>query len=79
MVEKSGQAGQPAPAWDLKELRKASSENKCIAGICAGLGEHTPLPAWLYRAAFLTLLFAGGIGLIAYIMLWLFMPPAKSA
>ena len=65
-------------AWDLKEVRRGTSENKCIAGICGGLSEHTPIPAWLYRAAFLTFFFAGGIGLIAYIMLWIFMPPAKS-
>ena len=59
----------------LREMRK-SAHDKRIAGICGGFGECTPLPSWLWRALFLTLLFVSGIGLIAYIILWILMPPA---
>ena len=63
----------------LKSLRdmKKSAKDKKIAGICGGLGEYTPLPSWLWRAVFLTSLFLGGIGLIAYIILWICMPSAN--
>jgi len=64
----------------LKSLRdmKKSAKDKKVAGICGGLGEYTPLPSWLWRALFLTSLFLGGIGLIAYIILWICMPSANS-
>jgi len=62
----------------LREMRK-SSEDKKIAGICGGFGEYTPLPSWLWRAIFLTSLFFGGVGLIAYVILWICMPASKQA
>ncbi|MFH1905421.1 MAG: PspC domain-containing protein [bacterium] len=60
----------------LREMRKSAQDRK-IAGICGGFGESTPLPSWLWRAVFLTSLFFGGVGLIAYIILWICMPSAK--
>ena len=39
-----------------------------------GLGEHTPVPAWLWRVALLLLALSGGAGLAVYAVLWYFMP-----
>jgi phage shock protein PspC (stress-responsive transcriptional regulator) len=65
--------------WEgLRNLRKSSSDKK-IAGVCGGLGEHTPMPAWLWRAFFLALLFVWGGGLVLYIILWICMPPPDEA
>jgi len=51
--------------WErLRNLRKSAKDKK-IAGVCGGFGEHTPIPAWLWRAFFLILLFAWGSGLVA--------------
>jgi phage shock protein C len=62
--------------WDcVRHLRKSATDKK-IAGVCGGFGEHTPMPAWLWRALFLVLVFVWGIGLIAYIVLWICMPAA---
>lgn len=63
--------------WNLRGLRKSAKDKK-IAGVCGGFGENTPIPSWLWRAAFVISLFAGGMGLIAYIILWVCMPGAKS-
>jgi phage shock protein PspC (stress-responsive transcriptional regulator) len=62
---------------NLRELRKSSTDRK-IAGVCGGLGEYTPLPSWLWRAIFLISLCLGGVGLIAYIILWISMPSPKT-
>jgi phage shock protein PspC (stress-responsive transcriptional regulator) len=59
----------------LHELKKSRKDRK-IAGICGGFGEHTALPAWLWRALFLVSLVLGGFGLIVYVILWICMPPA---
>ena len=58
---------------DLKKSRK----DRQIAGICGGFGEYTPLPSWLWRAFFLASLLLGGLGLVAYIILWICMPSAE--
>jgi phage shock protein PspC (stress-responsive transcriptional regulator) len=62
--------------WESVRNLKKSATDKKIAGVCGGLGEHTPMPAWLWRALFLVLVFVWGIGLIAYIVLWICMPAA---
>jgi phage shock protein PspC (stress-responsive transcriptional regulator) len=59
----------------IRSLRRSSTDKK-IAGVCGGLGEHTPMPAWLWRALFLALVFLWGTGLVAYLALWLCMPSA---
>lgn len=50
-------------SWDLNALHKSATEKK-IAGVCGGLGEHSPLPAWIWRAIFLLTAVCGGFGLL---------------
>ena len=64
--------------WESVRNLKKSATDKKIAGVCAGFGEHTPMPAWLWRALFLVLVFVWGIGLIAYIVLWICMHAADN-
>jgi phage shock protein C len=62
--------------WEsIRNLKKSATDKK-IAGVCGGLGEHTPMPSWLWRAVFLSLTFLWGTGLVAYIALWICMPVA---
>lgn len=49
-------------------------EDKKIGGVCAGLGEYFDLDPVFFRLFFLVLLFFGGIGLIAYIVMWIMVP-----
>ncbi len=72
--ERRGPSGDD---WNLKDLRKSAKDRK-LAGICGGLGEYTPIPSWLWRALFIGLIFAGGAGIIAYLVLWLCMPSAEA-
>jgi len=53
-----------------------SHEDLMVSGVCGGLGAHTPIPSWLWRAGLLLLAFAGGAGIGVYIVLWTFMPDA---
>jgi len=78
MTENSNDEKKSELFTKLREMRK-SSEDKKIAGICGGFGEYTPVPSWLWRAVFLTSLFIGGMGLIAYIILWICMPAPKTS
>ena len=49
-----------------------------IAGIAGGLGKYINLDPIFIRIAFLLLIFAGGTGLILYIVLWILIPEAAS-
>jgi phage shock protein PspC (stress-responsive transcriptional regulator) len=63
--------------WNLQDLRRSDTD-LYVEGICGGLGEHTPVPAWLWRALFVVVALCWGAGLAVYAALWVFMPPALS-
>ena len=54
-------------------LRLSATERK-IAGVCGGLGQYFEVDPVLFRAAFLVLAFAGGLGILLYLALWLVVP-----
>ena len=56
--------------WDLRR----SQRDSVIAGVCGCLGEYTPMPTWMWRALFILSIFFGGLGVLAYIVLWICMP-----
>jgi len=57
----------------LRRLTK-SKKDEWLGGVCGGLGEHTPLPSWVWRFLFLVLLLCYGTGVLLYIMLWICLP-----
>ncbi len=51
-----------------------SKEDKVIAGVCGGLGEYLDVdPVWIRLVAVL-LVFANGIGVLAYLIAWILVP-----
>jgi len=57
----------------LQMLKKSQRDN-WIGGVCGGLGEHSPVPAWFWRFLFAFLFLFYGVGLFLYILLWIFVP-----
>ncbi len=55
-----------------------SRRDRWIAGVCGGLGETTAAPAWLYRLLFTLVTLAGGAGILIYVLMWIFVPVARS-
>lgn len=53
-----------------------SSDNRIIAGICAGTAEFFGLDTGLIRVATLLLILFGGLSLWAYLILWIIIPTA---
>ena len=51
-----------------------SDTDRWIGGVCGGLGEHTPIPSWVWRLLFALLVVCYGTGLLIYILLWIFVP-----
>jgi len=55
------------------------TEQKKIAGVCAGLGEYFELDPLFFRLFFLVSLFFGGIGALVYLLLWVMAPEKPGA
>ncbi|MFH2069517.1 MAG: PspC domain-containing protein [Candidatus Omnitrophota bacterium] len=59
-----------------KRLYRSPTERR-IAGICGGLAEYFNVDPVLVRVIFVVLFLLSGIGLLAYIILWLVLPVRK--
>ena len=68
----AGPVAEPA-IQALNGFRRSSSD-RWLGGLCGGLARSTGMQSWLWRLLFALLFFAGGIGLICYVLLWIFVP-----
>jgi phage shock protein PspC (stress-responsive transcriptional regulator) len=57
----------------MKRLYRSPDDRK-LGGVCGGLGAHFDLDPVFFRLLFLVLLCFGGIGLVAYLAMWLLVP-----
>ncbi len=53
-----------------------SETDRILAGVCGGLGDYFEIDPLLFRIVFLILAFAGGSGILIYLILILIMPRA---
>jgi len=67
-------ANRPISFVEFVQNLTKSKKDVWIGGVCGGLGEHTPIPSWIWRALFAVMIFGYGVGLAAYIVLWIFVP-----
>ena len=75
----AGSSGFSDFAGALRRLTK-SNKDVWLGGVCGGLGEHTPLPSWVWRLVFLILICCYGTGVLVYVLLWICLPePLKDA
>ena len=68
----------PAPAAGgetnfLHRLTRSSTD-VWLGGVCGGLGQFTTIPSWTWRLIFVLLLFGFGVGIIPYVLMWIFIP-----
>ena len=66
-----GAAAEPIEA--VNGLRRSRS-SRWIGGVCGGLARSTGLEAWGWRLLFVIGLCFSGFSLLAYALLWLFVP-----
>jgi phage shock protein PspC (stress-responsive transcriptional regulator) len=81
MTSTSTAALPPAPPSTTAALPRLARSNtdKKVAGVAAGLAEHTGVDAVLWRVAFVALTLAGGgTGILVYGLLWLLMPAPET-
>ncbi len=57
----------------LSDFRLSTSD-KWIGGICGGLAVQSGIPSWAWRIFFILTALLHGIGVLVYILLWIFVP-----
>lgn len=57
----------------VNALRRVQA-GRWLAGVCAGLAESTGFAPWAWRLGFALLTLFGGAGVLAYVLLWIFVP-----
>lgn len=57
----------------LNRLHRSPTD-RWFGGVCGGLGELTGIPGWSWRILFVLTAFLHGLGLLMYILLWIFVP-----
>lgn len=74
----SAPAGAPV-ANAINGLRR-SRDDRWLGGVCGGIARSTGIASWLWRLALTALALCAGTGLVAYLLLWFFVPmePASS-
>jgi phage shock protein PspC (stress-responsive transcriptional regulator) len=68
---------EPAPQPQYRRLTRRP-ERGMIAGVAAGLGEHFSVDPLIFRIAFVVAVLAGGLGVLAYLLLWWLVPSSES-
>ena len=51
-----------------------SRKDKIIAGVCGGIGEYFKIDPVIIRLLWILLIFAGGSGILAYLVAWIIIP-----
>lgn len=63
----------------MSESRLSRSEtDKMVAGVCGGIAAYLDIDSVFIRLAFVFLVFASGIGLAIYFIMWIVMPRESS-
>jgi len=62
----------------MRKLHRIAEDRK-IAGVCGGLGDYFDLDPVFFRLFFLVSLLFGGVGALAYLVLWIMVPEKTGA
>jgi phage shock protein PspC (stress-responsive transcriptional regulator) len=64
----------PPPPPPFRGQLRRSRTDKVIGGVAGGLARYSGIDPLLWRVGFVALAFAGGTGVLVYLLLWLLMP-----
>ena len=63
----------PGAGLTINTLRRSVADS-WIGGVCGGLARLTGVESWIWRLLFVLGLFLGGVTILAYVALWIFVP-----
>jgi phage shock protein C len=60
-------------ASSVNKFRRSHTDH-WFGGVCGGLAQLTGAESWIWRLLFTGLFVLGGVGLLLYVLLWIFVP-----
>ncbi len=59
----------------VKRLLRAGEKDSMIGGVCAGIADYFKVDPTLVRLAWVVMtIFSWGMGIVAYLIMWIIMP-----
>jgi phage shock protein PspC (stress-responsive transcriptional regulator) len=65
---------QPTASLHAINRLRRSSTDRWLGGVCGGLARISGLESWIWRLIFATLFCFAGVGVLVYLLFWIFMP-----
>jgi phage shock protein C len=53
---------------------RRSRTDRWFGGVCGGMARSTGMESWVWRLLFAVLFICAGVGLLLYVLLWIFVP-----
>jgi len=72
----SEQAPSNDPVVSAVNAFRRSRTDRVFGGVCGGIARSTGMESWVWRLLFAALFICGGVGLLVYVLLWIFVPSA---
>ncbi len=57
----------------VKMLRRSLSD-RWLGGVCGGIAQMIGVESWIVRLVFVATLLLAGVGILPYVLLWIFVP-----
>jgi|SRR5271165_1662340 len=70
----TGQTRTNDPLASAVNTYRRSRTDRVFGGVCGGIARSTGMESWVWRLLFAALFICGGIGLLLYVLLWIFVP-----
>jgi phage shock protein C len=67
-------ANSNEPVTSAVNSFRRSRNDRWLGGVCGGMARATGVESWVWRLLFAVLFLCLGAGLLAYLLLWLFVP-----
>src|SRR5277367_4462045 len=68
------QARSNDPLVSAVNTFRRSRTDRWFGGVCGGLARSTGMESWVWRLLFAALFVCAGVGLLVYVLLWIFVP-----
>jgi phage shock protein C len=68
------QASSNDPLASAVNTFRRSRTDRWFGGVCGGIARSTGMEAWAWRLLFAALFICAGVGLLVYVLLWIFVP-----
>jgi phage shock protein PspC (stress-responsive transcriptional regulator) len=73
-----GSRREPVPGVAAINALRRSTDDRWVAGVCGGLARSIGVESWILRLGFVLLSMFAGTGVLAYALMWLFVPEDAS-